>query len=251
MIKEIVDIYEKLLIEGQNSENTKWQAITIDSVNNPLFGINNSFIEFPEFTNLAEELMPDLPWAEDHFLERINGKPINPGIEYKNWPYYKKSDNDELFRSGGKFSHNYMERYWPRKAGDFEESYMVSDNRGIRYEMGDLNDVIERINENNYTRQAFLAVWHPEDQSNNGVRVPCTIGYWFNMENGKLTMTYLLRSCDAIRHFRNDVYMSYRLLQHVCEKTGLTPGKLKMWIGNFHCFKSDIYTLTKIVKNNK
>ena len=130
-----------------------------------------------------------------------------------------------------------MERYWCKGF------------KGIRFNYGDLNDIIERLKNNTYTRQAFLSVWHPEDQSNEGVRVPCTIGYWFYRNGNKLDCTYLIRSCDAVRHFRNDIYMTYRLLEHVGINIGLLPGNLKMWIGSFHCFQSDLYTLKKYVRD--
>lgn len=233
MRKEIIDAYELLISSHNISKNNEWQSINIDE-KNPIIELRNIFINFESFKNIKEEIKPDLPWSENHFLERVNGQPINPGNEYKNWPYYTGIDNDSLFRNNGIFSHNYMERYW------------CSGYKGIRYNYGDLNDIIERLIINPESRQAFLSVWHPEDQSNNNVRIPCTIGYWFNKSGDHLNMTYLIRSCDAIRHFRNDIYMSYRLLQYVANKIELKSGSLDVWIGSFHCFKSDLYKLNKI-----
>jgi len=231
----IIKAFEDLVDYGEISENTTWQSIDIDK-RNPLVEIRNVNLEFNLITDPVYEFNPDLPWAEDHFNERVNGQPINPGEQYKNWPYYKGINNDELFRSTGQFSHNYMERYW------------CKGYKGIRFDYGDLNDIIERLKNNLHTRQAFLSVWHPEDQSNHLERVPCTIGYWFNVYRGQLNMTYLIRSCDAIRHFRNDLYMSYRLLQWVAGQLGVDNGSMNIWVGSFHCFQSDLYTLNKIIK---
>lgn len=231
MNSKLKQIIKQFLLYNTVSNNTEWQSIRINE-NNPIVSLNNIFFTI----NNIEGLNQDMPWSEDHFQERINGKPINPGNEYKNWPYYKSLDNDELFRVGGKFSHNYMERYWCKGF------------KGIRFNYGDLNDIIERLKLNTYTRQAFLSVWHPEDQSNHGERVPCTIGYWFNRVDDKLEVTYLIRSCDIVRHFKNDLYMTYRLLEHVSTQIGLQPGKMNVWIGNLHCFKSDLYTLNKMIK---
>jgi len=236
MKSEIAKAYNVLLDQNKVSDNNEWQSISIDK-KNPLVEVTDLFLNLGSTTRIKEETNADLPWSEDHFQERICGKPINPGNQYKNWPYYKGIDNDNLFRDSGKFSHNYMERYWCKGF------------KGIRFNYGDLNDIIERLKNNTYTRQAFLSVWHPEDQSNEGVRVPCTIGYWFYRNGNELDCTYLIRSCDAVRHFRNDIYMTYRLLEHVGINIGLLPGNLKMWIGSFHCFQSDLYTLKKYVRD--
>jgi hypothetical protein len=39
----------------------------------------------------AADIRPNMPWAEDHFRERICGQPINPGAEWENWPYNKSA----------------------------------------------------------------------------------------------------------------------------------------------------------------
>src|SRR5262245_41328374 len=37
---------------------------------------------------LEREVKPNMPWAEDHFIERVGGRPLNPGEQYKNWPWF-------------------------------------------------------------------------------------------------------------------------------------------------------------------
>jgi thymidylate synthase len=236
MNDSVLSIYRDFYKESKPNNNKEWQSIAIDP-KNTLYELYNVNASFDNIKNPVEYFNPDLPWAEDHFQERICGKPINPGKQYKNWPYYKNLNNDQLFRNTGQFSHNYMERYW------------CSDIKGRRYNYGSLNDIIERLKDNPYNRQSFLSVWHPEDQSNNKVRVPCTIGYWFYMQDEELNVNYLIRSCDIVRHFKNDCYMTYRLLQHVCDKTKLAIGNLNMWIGSLHCFKSDLYYIKKYVRD--
>jgi thymidylate synthase len=235
---ELINKFKELLLNNQIIDSVFWQSVEIDK-RNPIvsvFDINGLLEVKPEL--FVNEMEPDLPWAENHFMERINGQPINPGIEYKNWPYYREKSDDILFRSNGKFSHNYMERIW------------CKGYKGIRYEYGDLNDIIDKLKLDIYTRQAFLSIWHPEDQSLQNERIPCTIGYWFYFKNNRMNIKFLIRSCDAIRHYKNDLYMSYRLLEHVCNKLNVDIGSLSYWIGSFHCFKTDLYTLNKIIKNN-
>src|SRR6478736_1975225 len=64
---------------------------------------------------LRDDIQPNLPWADDHFEERVCGAPINPGVEWKNWPYGKSAA--AFLDERGMFNHNYMERYWPKFAG--------------------------------------------------------------------------------------------------------------------------------------
>ena len=173
----------------------------------------------------------DLPWAQDHFQERVGGVGTNPGKTFHYWPYY---GDDSKHRPGEKFSHTYQERFWPKRV------------KGNRFEMGNLDDIIQRLKNSPTTRQAFLSIWHPEDQSLEPVRrLPCTIGYWFKVNGKHLDVTYLIRSCDAIRHLHNDIYLTQELVRYTANKLGLTAGNMTMWIGSLHCFESDVYELKK------
>jgi thymidylate synthase len=125
---------------------------------------------------------------------------------------------------------------------------------GIRYPYGDLDDVVSLLAREPYTRQAYLPVWFPEDTGAvHGERVPCTLGYHFILRDNQLHTFYPLRSCDFLRHFRNDVYFAVRLTQWVrdqvlmtCPKsnevywTGVTPGNLTMQIVSLHIFEGDM-----------
>lgn len=191
---------------------------------------------------LEQECEPDLPWAHMHFNERISGKPLNPGESYKIWPYNKFKDGNDPYLKGGSFSHTYMERYWPAVAG--EDSGRT---------VGDLNDVIEMFKANLHTRQGYLPVWFPEDTGNrSGVRVPCTLGYHFYYRGGSMNVNYFIRSCDFYRHFKNDIYLTCRLAQHIMKEIAQTKkdikydmGYITMFITHFHVFKNDLYLIRK------
>jgi hypothetical protein len=184
---------------------------------------------------------PQIPWAEDHFQERISGSPLNPGEQYKNWKFYKTNKENDKFRTENeKFSHTYMERMWPKLAnnekGDWEPKM------GIRYTYGDLQDVVNLLSRMPNTRQAFLPIWFPEDTGNqHGVRVPCTLGYHFIHRNGVLDCHYYIRSCDFLRHFRDDVYLAARLTNAIIDRGELEmiPGTLYMHITSLHIFETE------------
>lgn len=246
---EIARQQQLLIRYGTEVNPGKWQGIELDPRQTMLESTQLSLkLPIPNSqTALESSCQPDMPWAEDHFRERVAGEPCNPGKTYKYWPYNTfKDEGDEFKNEGSKFSHTYMERFWP----------VLTDSgkirRGIRYRYGDLADVIALLKSNPETRQAFLPVYFPEDTgATHGKRIPCTIGYQFIYRHNQLNVIYFIRSCDAYRHFRNDIYLTMRLAQWVAKETGLDlmPGRplgtLQMVIGSFHIFKSDIYRLKK------
>lgn len=213
----------------------------------------------PESIEGAQQaISPNLPWAEDHFLERVGGKPLNPPPSNAWWPF-AQNGHAEYVDGGGKFSHTYPERFWPKHANhdefdrdEFDDLKCCYDSHwGIRFQYGDLDDVVNRLIRNPFTRQAYLPVWFPEDTgAPEGERVPCTIGYHFMIREGRLHVSYTIRACDFMRHFRDDVYMAIRLGQWVRDRV-LTPdgftvdgyqlkmGELTMHIGSFHIFNGD------------
>lgn len=242
---------QTLLDSGNLEKAGTWQAtdgfadMNMFVLRNYMFTINH--IEWCKQC-LAIETGCDIEWCDMHFNERISGKPTNPGEAYKHWPYHKNLDNSEFKTEV--FSHTYQERFWPKQAGIWQPGSRegLGENlTGIRFEVGDLNDVISQLKNNPLTRQAYLPIWFPEDTwaANNKERVPCTLGYYFYIENEELHCNYIIRSCDAFRHFRNDLYLTLRLLDHVSREIRINPGKLNFMIFNFHVFQNDIYNLNK------
>lgn len=209
------------------------------------------------------EYSPNLPWAEDHFLERVGGKALNPPPSAETWPFAQAGHVDHVDKEG-KFSHTYPERFWPKHAGhdrcncsvmaeveDKKPRGYYTDHwdchyrvrRGIRFEYGDLSNVVGRLRRNPMTRQAYLPIWFPEDTgAPDGERVPCSLGYHFMIRDGRLHVSYTIRACDFLRHFRDDVYMAVRLAQWIRDEVDpgyLTMGDLTMHISSFHVFAGD------------
>jgi hypothetical protein len=203
-------------------------------------------------SELVKGISPNLPWADDHFAERVGGKPLNPPPSEAWWPYAQAGN--AAHKEGEQFSHTYPERMWPKHAG--HKSHWCEPhclyggfNRGVRYNYGDLGDVVNQLRRESTTRQAYLPIWFPEDTGAvQGQRVPCTLGYRF-IYRDRLDITYDIRSCDFIRHFRDDVYMAARLCHWVAEqvdeanliggKPEMRPGRLIMNITSLHAFAGD------------
>lgn len=266
----------QLQFRSKNVHSARWQGV--DIMSKPEMATHEvAHVSFAvplwseDIAEYQTDIRPNLPWADDHFEERACGEPINPGVEWRNWPYGKSAER--FLDERGQFNHNYMERYWPKKAGlvdvgtntarqyrdelksgaNVQYGGLTGPHRGIRYEYGDLNDVCNLLIEDPYTRQAYLPVWFPEDTGGGSKRAPCTIGYHFLMRDGKLDITYQIRSCDFVRHFRDDLYLTTRLLLWVLDRLrdqdpkwkDVTPGKFIISIQSLHIFRNDYLMLFK------
>lgn len=165
-------------------------------------------------------------WADMEFNERVkdpfemdseNPKFVNPGEAYK-----ERIEVWKEFLHNGKFAYTYNERIWQNDQ---------------------LMKVIDILKKDNETRQAWLSIWNPNIDPNNlggGSRVPCSLGYNFQIRNGKLDMHYIMRSCDFSTHFCNDVYLALRLQEYVANLVGVPIGNFTHTMFSLHVYKKDV-----------
>jgi thymidylate synthase len=256
----IFDTRQMFLEKSQTIHTDTWQGIGIK--NKPEMAMHEVLhysldvaLDWENLDEYRNQIRPNLPWADDHFLERVSGEPLNPGVEWANWPYNKSAA--EFRDSKGQFNHNYMERYWPRWAAMFTKGELpwrhqmdiaYDEHTGLRGRLGDLNDVISLLISDPLTRQAYMPIFFPEDTGNaNPGRKPCTLGYHFIMRRGRMDITYYIRSCDFVRHFRDDIYLTVRLLLWVLDRlrerdlqwNTVVPGRFIMHITSLHMFRND------------
>lgn len=257
---------EKVMEDGEEVEVGQWQSQDIsDNPDMISRELRHMSIYYPFATDdlheLQQDVKPNLPWAEDHFGERVSGVPYNPPPSEAWWPF--RVQGNAAHKEGHIFSHTYPERMWPRTA-NLPPQFELGNHWGIRYGYGDLNDVVDQLTKNPLTRQAYLPIWFPEDTGAvHSQRVPCTLGYHFLIRpdpaNGpqsplKADIIYHIRSCDMLRHFPDDVYMACRLLQWVVGKlrdrsVDVAARQLIMHIGSFHIFRGDYERVRLMLKN--
>lgn len=214
-----------------------------------------------------DQIEPNLPWADDHFAERVCGYPINPGVQWAKWPQAHSAKS--FLNEEGMFNHNYMERYFPKYAGtigatanaeDFArrlfsmygDDFSQAQNNGINHPYGDLFDVVKQLHREPHTRQAILPVFFPEDTGavHQG-RIPCSLFYQFFMRNNRMDVVYYLRSCDLRRHVRDDIYLTVRLVLWVIDRLremdekwrDVVPGEFVMNVTSLHIFRNDYYQM--------
>ena len=161
------------------------------------------------------------PWADAEFLERStepkNGEFINPGEAWK----LRENVWGEFFHNG-KFGYSYNELIWNNDQ---------------------FTKIVERLKEDPDSRQLWISLCDPTSDPDllGGVsRVPCSLGYGFQVREGKLNMHYVMRSCDFSTHFANDVYLAIKLLEYVAELTGYEVGNFTHTIFSLHVYRKDL-----------
>jgi thymidylate synthase len=164
--------------------------------------------------NYNEIPVKSLVWCEDEFAERISGEMLNPGEAWK----HRRSYWEKFLNKWGRFDYAYPQRM-----------------------ALNLDHVINALRKDNFTRRAFLPILGLEDHSDDfNRRFPCSLGYHFLYRQGRLNMTYLLRSSDYFEHLMNDLWLAHRLQCHVAQETGLTAGTFCHWVGSLHAFAKDV-----------
>lgn len=216
----------------------------------------------PDEPTAVVELKPNLPWAEEHFQERVSGVPLNPPPSHVRWPFAQ--GGNEKFLPNGRFSHTYPERLWMGNNGYMVNpaDHPVGSEKPWRNHLADLSNLAQLLADHPTTRQAFIPIWWPTDgKIAETQRVPCTIGYHFLLRDDMLHCHYFMRSCDAMRHLPDDLYMAARLTQWLCEQINdyweandgnppwVDPGVLAMQITSLHIFEGDVQVIKFQEKN--
>ena len=155
-------------------------------------------------------------WTEE-LEERVTGTYVNPGKAFLHDQEYWEPFRDE---DTGKFSYTYPERI------------------GIQVPI-----IIRCLKKDPNTRRAWLSIWDRDDQFNlepGKPRVPCSLGYQFQIREGSLTLHYIMRSCDLIKHWRKDVALAVMMMNHVAEKVEVDTGTFYHTVFSLHAFAKDL-----------
>lgn len=185
----------------------------------------------------AGDLTPTQPWASLELGERILGMgKMNPGNAWRSRPEVWT----EFLRCPPLCEPNISDgcSQDPTTCGYSKFSYTYDER--MHYQ---LDTIANELKANPETRQAFLSVWNPKlDARNIGglKRVPCTLGYIFQMRRGQLHMTYMMRSSDFVTHFQNDVYLAYRLQQWMADQVKMPVGHFTHYVASLHVFRKDV-----------
>ena len=153
-------------------------------------------------------------FLKKEFLQWISDEAINPGRAFMEEP-----ERWSPHLVCGKFTYTYNERL-----------------------RGNLRELIKLLREQQDTRRAFLPIWRNEDRMRAAgpTDVPCVIGFHFQVTEGYLNLTTIMRSLDIINCLPNDVYLSIRLLEYVAREVGIKIGTFLLWGSNAHIKKGGL-----------
>lgn len=166
-------------------------------------------------------------WADAEFQERIQPDYVNPGEAYK----LRQDVWEEFLNEKGRFDYSYNNRMWISR-----------------------NAAIKELIRNPDSRQAIINVWDAQiDPFNLGGkrRVPCSMYYQILVRDNRVHIIYNQRSADVVTHFGNDIYLAWRLMEHIAEAIDMTPGYLYHNIGSLHAYKKDWPQLKQCIENVK
>lgn len=184
---------------------------------------NYSYMLLNASSQEVNNVMPVVnPWADAEFEERITnpfitGHFINPGEAYK-----LRHDVWNEYLHGGKMAYTYNELIWNNDQ---------------------CTKVINRLKFDPESRQLWISLWDPTRDPDllGGIsRVPCSLGYGFQVREGKLNMHYVMRSCDFSTHFPNDVYLAIKFLEWVAAQAGYEVGSFTHTIFSLHVYQKDV-----------
>ena len=223
---EMVNEVERDLFEM----GTQYQSATVqdqDVANNPDFqtmeltGYGYTLTNFDskdlwEMVAKSGKISPE--WLTAELSERcygLNTYPLNPGVAWeRNKPFWNR------FIRNGVFSYSYAERYQEQ-----------------------LPYIIRELKEKPNTRQAILTMYDKhQDMMHWGGRdrVPCSLTYQFLLRENKLVLIYNQRSCDFVKFFPSDVWLTVGLLMYVAREIDREPGQFIHFLGSLHAFAGDL-----------
>lgn len=173
------------------------------------------------------------PWADAEFEERVTD-PWERDWEGKRTLF----QTPEFINPGEAWK--LREEVWSEYMHDGKLAYTYNE---LLWNNDQLTKIMNRLRKDPDSRQLWISLWNPDKDPDflGGVsRVPCSLGYGLQVRDGKLNLHYVMRSCDFVTHFRNDVYLAIKFLEWVAEKTGYPVGDFTHTMFSCHVYNKDI-----------
>lgn len=136
---------------------------------------------------------------------------------------------------------SWLNRHAPYIWGPYVENGLLPRAYGLRY-VWQLPTLIEHLISDPSSRQAYLGIWHSQDDMADGPRSPmppCPVGMHFRVrQRGNLTLdaTLVLRSSDIMIGLPHDLMTFGMLLTLVARATNYRVGRLHMTLLDLHLY---------------
>ena len=170
-------------------------------------------------------------------LNIISDKKRGWNLEYAEaeWEWYMTSDPsiNTLGNLYGK-----VPEIWKRMA---DEDGNVNSNYGWQWQRNNqLDYVINKLKKHKHTRHAAISIYDGKEHDQFATDTPCTYAVQFTNVENRLNMCVTMRSNDLWYGFCNDQYQFSKLLELVCERTGIAMGTYYHFAHNLHIYSNKL-----------
>jgi thymidylate synthase len=168
----------------------------------------------------------------------LNPLDNNIDTDYRKWnPVYANREWD-WYLSGNPNAEE-ISTYAPIWKRMMDDKGNVRSNYGWQWKRNNqLDKVIDKLKENNNTRQAAISIYDGKEIDTYYKDTPCTYAVQFTILNNKLDMSVLMRSNDLWYGFCNDQYCFSKLQELVSERIGLKIGTYFHFAHNLHLYNN-------------
>ena len=127
---------------------------------------------------------------------------------------------------------------WKRMAN---EQGCVNSNYGYQWKRNNqLDYVVDKLKKHKHTRHAAISIYDGKGHTKFATDTPCTYAVQFTNVKNRLNMCVTMRSNDLWYGFCNDQYQFSKLLELVCERTGLDMGTYYHFAHNLHIYSNKL-----------
>ena len=134
-------------------------------------------------------------------------------------------------------------KIWDRMHGGDNR---VNSNYGYQWQRNDqLKKVIEQLKNNHNSRQAWISIYDGKEKDDYQYDTPCTMCVGFDIKNGKLDMTVIMRSNDLVYGFGVDQYCFSKLQEMVANELNLPVGTYTHFAHDLHIYERHYNMKTK------
>lgn len=117
----------------------------------------------------------------------------------------------------------------------------VNSNYGYQWERNQQIDyIVGLLKTEKHTRQAAISIYDGKEWEKYKHDTPCTYAVQFTNVENRLNMCVTMRSNDLWYGFCNDQYQFSKLLELVCERTGIAIGTYYHFAHNLHIYSNKL-----------
>ena len=152
------------------------------------------------------------------------------------WQWYLTGDPhiQRLGRIYGK-----IPTIWTKMANPKDST--VNSNYGWQWDRnGQLDKIIQMLQDNPDTRQATISIYDGKEIQNYSYDTPCTYAVQFTIIHGRLDMCVTMRSNDLWYGFCNDQYCFSKMQEMVSNELNIEPGIYYHFAHNMHLYNDKI-----------